>query len=167
MRVLGREGHILAEGQAMVAAALFRTYLRELAEKLSTGDATERSHYPPLETLLSGVGGDVLVLNEPRRIECGAPDFIISRGQTPVGYVEAKDVGVNLDSIERSDQMERYLDSLNNLVLTDYLEFRWFVEGEHRHTAKLGTLTRDGRIRKRSGGTEDVAHLLQGFFAQN
>ncbi|MFO7918867.1 MAG: hypothetical protein R6V13_12405, partial [Anaerolineae bacterium] len=91
---------------------------------------------------------------------CGTPDFIISRGQAPVGYVEAKDVGANLDAAERSEQMDRYRDSLNNLLLTNYLEFRWFVEGEHRETVSLGTLTRDDEIRKAEGGARKVADLL-------
>jgi hypothetical protein len=150
----------------MPHATVFKTYLYDLEHKLSTGDATERTYYATLETLLGGVGEDLTIINEPKRIQCGAPDFIITRGQTPMGYVEAKDVGANLDPVERSDQVDRYLDSLNNFILTNYLEFRWFVEGEHRETAKLGTLTRDGHIRKRKGGVQDVSDLLQGFFAQ-
>jgi predicted helicase len=150
----------------MPHATAFKTYLHDLEHKLTTGDATERTYYSSLETLLGGVGEDLTIINEPKRIRCGAPDFIITRGQTPLGYVEAKDVGANLDPVESSDQVDRYLDSLNNLILTNYLEFRWFVEGEHRETAKLGTLTRDGRIRRRKGGVDDVSDLLEGFLDQ-
>ena len=53
--------------------------------------------------------------------------------------MEAKDIGEPLDKIESSDQLKRYRESLGNLVLTDYVEFRWYVGGQHRLTASLGT----------------------------
>jgi len=144
----------------------FRVYLKELQKNLSTGQATEQTHRSALKTLLESVGENITAINEPKRIECGAPDYIIARAGTPIGYVEAKDVGRSLDAAERSEQLRRYRESLNNLILTDYLEFRWYVEGEHRETARLATLTIDGRIRTRRGGIQGVSGLLQKFLAQ-
>ena len=145
---------------------VFRDYLRKIEKNLATGSATEHTHRSALKTLLEAVGENIIAINEPKRIECGAPDYIITRAGTPIGYVEAKDVGRSLDAAERSEQMRRYRESLNNLILTDYLEFRWYVEGEHRETARLATLTIDGRIRTRRGGIQAVSGLLQKFFAQ-
>jgi hypothetical protein len=48
-----------------------------------------------------------------------------------IGHLEAKDVGKDLDEVEKSEQMKRYLPALPNLILTDYLEFRWYVSGEY------------------------------------
>jgi hypothetical protein len=62
-----------------------------------------------------------------------------------LGWVEAKDVGKSLDEAERTDQLKRYL-KLPNLVLTDFLEFRWFTDGQPRATAHLGRLTPDGKV---------------------
>ena len=145
---------------------VFRDYLRKIEKNLATGSATEHTHRPALKALLEAVGENITAINEPKRIECGAPDYIVTRAGTPVGYVEAKDVGKSLDAAERSEQMRRYRESLNNLILTDYLEFRWYVEGEHRETARLATLTIDGRIRTRRGGIQAVSGLLQKFLAQ-
>ncbi|MCK4315790.1 MAG: DNA methyltransferase, partial [Anaerolineae bacterium] len=144
----------------------FKTYLQKLRQNLSTGAATEHTHRSALEALLETVDDGVLVTNEPRRVECGAPDYVITRAHTPIGYVEAKDVGTNLDTAERSEQLRRYRASLNNLILTDYLEFRWYVEGEHRETARLATVTRDGKVKRSKGGVQAVTDLLQKFFAQ-
>ncbi|MCK5716443.1 MAG: N-6 DNA methylase, partial [Thiomargarita sp.] len=74
----------------------------------------------------------VNAVNEPRRIACGAPDYVVlnKKNNVPLGYIEAKDIGISLDKTQKTEQLTRYLDSLNNLILTDYLEFRWFVEGE-------------------------------------
>lgn len=41
---------------------------------------------------------DILVTNEPARINCGAPDYVLTRKEVPVGYIEAKDIGVDLYS---------------------------------------------------------------------
>ena len=140
--------------------------MRELQKNLSTGTSTEHTHRPALKTLLEALGDGVLAINEPKRVECGAPDYIITRSHTPIGYVEAKDVGTSLDTAERSEQMRRYRDSLNNLILTDYLEFRWYVDGEHRETARLATVTQDGKIKRSRSGAQAVADLLQKFLAQ-
>ena len=67
--------------------------------------------------------------SDPKHIACGAPDFIVEKGKVPLGYVETKDVGADLDKVEKSDQMKRYLKALHNLILTDYVEFRWYVNG--------------------------------------
>jgi hypothetical protein len=144
----------------------FKTYLQELQNKLSTGDATEHTHRPALQRLIEALAPDLTVINEPRRIECGAPDYIITRAQTPIGYVEAKDIDANLDHEERSDQMRRYRESLNNLILTDYLEFRWYVEGEQRAAVRLTSLALDGSIKRSKDGAQTLADLFQRFFTQ-
>jgi len=144
----------------------FRTYLTDLRKSLATGAATEHTHRPALKALLEATGHGVQAINEPSRIECGAPDFILVRGQTPVGYVEAKDIGANLNAVQRSDQLKRYLPSLSNLILTDYLEFRWYVEGEHRETARLAKVTRDGKVKSTKAGLQAVSAILEKFFAQ-
>jgi hypothetical protein len=144
----------------------FRAYLQELQNKLATGDATEHSHRPALQRLIEALAPDLTVINEPKRIECGAPDYIITHGQTPIGYVEAKDIGASLDHEERSDQMRRYRESLSNLILTDYLEFRWYVEGEQRAAVRLASLALDGSIKRSKDGAQAAADLFQRFFTQ-
>ena len=102
-------------------------------------------------------GGGTKALNEPSHVECGAPDFIVEHSGVPIGYVECKDVGVNLDNAERSDQLKRYRGGLPNLILTDYLEFRWYVRGRVPGVGATRALERSkagsrstGQARKRS-----------------
>jgi len=108
-------------------------YRRQIERELQAANATAHTHRPALKTLIESLAPGVTATNEPRRVECGAPDFVISRkaahGPVTLGHIEAKDVGKDLDEIERSDQMKRYLPALANLVLTDYLEFRCHVRG--------------------------------------
>ncbi|MCL2296902.1 MAG: DNA methyltransferase [Proteobacteria bacterium] len=142
----------------------FRTYLTALEQALKAGNATEHTHRPALKTLLEILGGqEIRATNEPKQIECGAPDYIVTRGLVPLGYVEAKDVGVDLDRAENSEQLKRYRQSLSNLILTDYFEFRWYVDGELRLAASLPKPGRDGRIRFNNDAASGVEQLLGQF----
>jgi hypothetical protein len=145
------------------AVADLRSYQQQLEANLRRGNATEHTHRPALKTLIEGMFPGTVATNEPRREKFGAPDYIITQGETPLGYIEAKDIGTNLNQVERSEQLKRYRESLGNLILTDYLEFRWFVGSEHRLTAKLAQRDGDGRLRQEPGGPEAVEMLLKGF----
>lgn len=138
-------------------------YLKKVGKALEAGNATEHTHRPALKALIESLTIGITATNEPKRVACGAPDFIITRGQTPLGYIEAKDVGKPLDEIEDGEQMGRYLESLTNLILTDYLEFRWYVSGKHRLTARLASVGAQGKLRTEPGGAEQATELLTAF----
>lgn len=141
-----------------------RDYLKAIEAALRQGNATEHTHRPALKTLIEALAArGVQAINEPKHIACGAPDFIVARGTVPLGYIEAKDVGADLNRTEKSEQLGRYRNSLANLVLTDYLGFRWYLDGELRLTAELPRPGRDGRIRWNEDAASQVAQLLEQF----
>jgi hypothetical protein len=145
-------------------------YRRQIQRELQAGNATEHTHRPALKSLIETLVPGVTATNEPRRGECGAPDYVISKksphGPVTLGYIEAKDVGKPLDEIERSDQMKRYLPALPNLILTDYLEFRWYVGGEYRQTARLARVSKGGKLPPEKDGAEAVTDLLAEFLSR-
>ena len=104
------------------------TYYASLVEKYTTGQAREHAYRPVLEHLIGTLDGSLKILNDPSRSEHGNPDFVFLRGDMTVGYAETKDIGVDLDKTEKSAQMQRYL-GYSNLILTDYLEFRFYRNG--------------------------------------
>ncbi len=144
---------------------LVQVYIHTIEKELIAGNATEHTHRSALKVLIESLGEGVVATNEPRRIECGAPDFVVSKGATTIGYVEAKDVGKSLDEAEKTEQLSRYRDSLTNLILTDYLEFRWYVDGERHLSARLGTSTKEGKIKCDKAGVQGVTELLSDFLA--
>ncbi len=141
----------------------FSEYFKQVQTTLAASHASEGSHYPTLKALLESFGDGVIATSLPSRIECGAPDFIVTKGSATVGYIEVKDIGKSLDETEKTEQLKRYLDSLSNLILTDYLEFRWYVDGERRLSARLGTLTAESKIKRDNAGIQAVAELLSDF----
>ena len=140
-------------------------YLDAIQKTLSGGYASEGSYYPTLKALLESLGDGIVATSLPSRIECGAPDFVVTKDSATIGYVEAKDICKSLDEAEKSEQLERYLLSLSNLILTDYLEFRWYADGECRLKARMGTLAGDGKVRRDRDGTQQVAELLACFLS--
>ncbi len=106
-----------------------QAYLQDVTQIYQKGNATEHTYRPALKRLLESFGNDILAVNEPKQIACGAPDFWIGQGALEVGHLEAKDIGISLKSLEKKNQMQRYFNALGNLILTDHLEFRWYVGG--------------------------------------
>lgn len=139
-------------------------YVRAVEKALKRGDATEHTHRPALKALLEAFRKDVVATNEPRRIQCGSPDFVISQRQTPLGYVEAKDVKIDLDAAEKSDQLTRYRESLGNLILTNYLDFRLYREGEFVRSVTLATASKSGSLSLADGAERELNSMLQAFF---
>src|SRR6266566_4862132 len=123
-----------------------RSYLSEIEKDYIAGRATEHTYRGALKNLLVALDTDISVTNEPKRIKCGAPDYVVDRNNLTIGYIEAKDINIPLDEIEKGEQLGRYKRSLDNLILTDYLEFRWYVQGEKRMTARLGTPRSDRHL---------------------
>ena len=71
-------------------------FMDTIREKHASGQATEHSYRGALEALFQSIDPELTIINEARRIECGSPDLTIMRGDVPVGYVEAKDVGLDI-----------------------------------------------------------------------
>ena len=142
----------------------FETYLAKIQPDLRGGIATEHTYRPTLEALLEALSPGVEASNDPKHAACGAPDFIVERNHVPLGYVETKDIGADLDRAEKSEQLRRYRRSLNNLLLTDYLEFRWYVGGAHRLSARLATVGKGGKLIPDAQGMATAARLFNEFY---
>src|SRR3972149_621700 len=129
-------------------------YLKELSKKYNKGDAREESYYSTLETLLKNYSEQhrekkIDITTLPKATEAGNPDFRIWDGkQDVVGYIEAKDVGKDLDTVEDTEQLKRYLKTFPNVILTNFTEFRLYRDGKeidkvfiayHKEITKLHT----------------------------
>lgn len=108
---------------------LVETYISKVKEEFNSGQATEHAYRPALKALFESVVPKLQAVNDPKHSDHGAPDFALMRTrELSAGYVEAKDLKVNLDETEKSEQMERYLE-YGSLILTNSLEFRFYRHG--------------------------------------
>ncbi|WP_254173864.1 type ISP restriction/modification enzyme [Planktothrix pseudagardhii] len=140
-----------------------QAYLQDVTQIYQKGNGTEHTYRPALKKLLESFGNDILAVNEPKRIACGAPDFWIGQGALEIGHLEAKDIGISLKSLEKKNQMQRYFNALGNLILTDHLEFRWYVGGELRLSAAVATFDKQKKIKPDPDGIAQVDQLLRQF----
>ncbi|CCI13345.1 Adenine specific DNA methyltransferase [Microcystis aeruginosa PCC 9806] len=139
-------------------------YLEEITGIYQQGKATEHSYRPALKKLIESLNNNLQALNEPKRIACGAPDFVINQGMVEIGHLEAKDIGTSLKKVENTPQIKRYLQALGNLIITDHLEFRWYVSGELRLSAAVATLNQKKQIKPDSQGILQAEQLFYQFF---
>jgi predicted helicase len=122
--------------------SIFDTYLDALFDLAQRGDAREESLYPALEDLLKDLaqaqGRAIQVTVLPKPTEAGNPDFRVWDGSHQViGYIEAKAPGAKLDQVETSEQLQRYLHTFPNVILTDFYEFRLYRDGALLESALL------------------------------
>jgi len=113
-----------------------KEYLSNLVKTFQKGDAREESYYEYLSEFLKQFSKsernkqiDVTIL--PLKTEAGNPDFRIWDGkQKIIGYIEAKDLATDLDRIEDTEQLQRYLATFPNVILTNFTEFRLYRNEE-------------------------------------
>lgn len=142
-------------------------YVDSLNKQFQTGRAREHSYRPDLQTLLSTLLPEILVTNEPSRSEVGAPDYILTKGNIPVGYIEAKDINDgDLDGKKKNkEQFSRYKSGLPNLIFTDYLDFHFYKESELTTTIRIAEVV-DGKIVAKPENFDTFKHLIKDFSQQ-
>jgi len=118
-------------------------YIKRIDQRYKTGISREHSYRGDLQTLLESLLQNVLVTNEPARIDCGAPDFILTKKDIPVGYIEAKDIGEPLSGTRHKEQFTRYRESLPNIIFTDYLDFHFYRDSEFVTSVRIGEIAGD------------------------
>lgn len=117
------------------------TYTQEVFQTWLTGHAKEHGYRPALERLMSSFE-DVVSVNDPKRSEFGNPDFVFlkrSNRNIILGYAETKDIGADLNKVVISEQLRRYA-GYDNLFLTNYVDFRFFQNGEEYEQISIGQL---------------------------
>ena len=150
----------------MDRTAIIKRYLSEVVEQFNSGQAKEHAYRPALKDLLSQFD-DIIVVNDPKRSEYGAPDYIFikkSNRKIIKGYAETKDIAVDLNKTEKTEQMQRY-HAYSNLMLTDYLEFRFYRNGEKYKTISLGEV-KNGKLHKKLENGESLVREFEAFLSQ-
>ena len=136
-------------------------YLQNIHQTQTTSEATpELSLFPHLQALLEETAVNhlrrdtVRFTQEPKRLDqIGRPDFIAMEGLLPLGYIEAEAHGRDLDALtgHAREQNARFIENLDNFILTNFVEFRLYRDGQLRATANI------------TDAPEDLEALLERF----
>jgi len=120
------------------------SYFKEIHKIYVAGDFREESFYSCLKALVEACSqffplqSEAGVLVQPKKTEVGIPDFLIRKDGDIIGYIEAKSPDATLDEAEESEQLRRYWESLPNLILTNFLEFRLYRNGNPVDKVEVG-----------------------------
>ena len=125
-----------------------KEYIGTVNQKFRAGNATEHTYRGALEQLLKELLPKLRIVNEPKREQCGAPDYIASRKDgIPVFYIEAKNIGDNdLDGRNphsHKEQFTRYKQALDYIIFTDYLDFHLYEHGEFVDSVRIAEIKGD------------------------
>lgn len=119
-------------------------YIQNINQRYTLGNATEHTFRGDLQQLIESLVPEIRATNEPKRQACGAPDYILTKKDIPVGFIEAKDIGdKDLEGKKKTgnkEQFDRYKGSLNNLIFTDYLAFHLYIDSEFVTKVDIATL---------------------------
>jgi predicted helicase len=122
-----------------------KQYIDNLDKRYRLGNATEHTFRGDLQQLLETLVPSIRATNEPKRQSCGAPDYILTKKDIPVGFIEAKDIGdKDKKKTGNKEQFDRYKASLDNLIFTDYIHFHLYREGEFVTSIAIAEITENG-----------------------
>lgn len=141
-------------------------YIETINQRFRLGNATEHTFRGDLQHLLESLVTDIRATNEPKRQSCGAPDYIITRGEIPVGFIEAKDIGdKDLEGKKKTgnqEQFDRYKTGLANLIITDYLDFYFYRDGIFTTKISIGKVE-NGSIVPQPENYDQFTQLFKNF----
>lgn len=95
---------------------LFTNYTKSISSKFSHKETSEMGYRTDFENLLKGIFDSINVKridHDARAKQGNKPDFVVLKGDVPILYIEAKDIGISLDKVEKSEQMARYFGYAN------------------------------------------------------
>ncbi|HKJ69395.1 MAG TPA: type ISP restriction/modification enzyme, partial [bacterium] len=150
-------------------------YSQEIAARLVRGDAREESYYHALASMVQDLAAEleyakIDVTTLPKPTEAGNPDFRIWDGAHKIiGYIEAKNPGSDLRSIEGSEQLKRYRFTFPNVILTDFYTFRLYRDGELVDQAAIGRPYVGKKLQERPPleNVDDFTELLGKFLSHS
>ena len=128
-------------------------YLQQIHQTRNTTEATpELSLFPHLQTFLEEISGEhfgrdtIRFTQEPRRLDqIGRPDFIAQDGLLSLGYIEAEAYGRDLNALtgHAETQNARFIENLDNFILTNFVDFQLWRDGQLRATAHIADEAED------------------------
>ena len=138
-------------------------YIEIVNKRFKSGISREHAYRTDLETLIRELVPNVDITNEPSSVtDCGNPDYVITKGKIPIGFIEAKDVGKDLNHKQFKPQFDRYRKALDNLIITDYVWFQFYQNGVLVHEIRIAEI-QGGILTALPDKFAEFTNLIQNF----
>ena len=122
-------------------------YLQRIHQTRTNSEATrELSLFPHLQGFLEALSVDyfgrdsIIFIQEPKKLDqIGRPDFVAQDGMFPIGYIEAEGYGRDLNRLtgHAREQNRRFIKNLDNFILTNFVDFQLWTDGQLRAEANI------------------------------
>jgi len=155
---------------------MLKTYFENILKNYKTGDTTEASFYVVLQKFIENFAQiqkiDLTITPQPKLTESGIPDFVIRKSKELIGYIEAKDIGKNLENLEYTEQIKKYKNNFDNFILTNYFDF-WLWRGKEQKWIMKVSTTKGAKVALNLQQTppiineNDLENLLTAFLNFN
>ncbi len=126
-------------------------YLQSIRRTQESAAATpELSLFPHLQAFLEKLTTahfdrhTLRFVQEPKRLDqIGRPDLVAMDGVLPIGYIEAERYGRDLNRLtgHAKEQNQRFIQNLDNFILTNFVDFQLWTEGRLRAEANVADST--------------------------
>ena len=122
-------------------------YLQGIHQTQTSAEATrELSLFSDLQAFLEELSIDyfgrdsITFIQEPKKLDqIGRPDFVAQDGLLPIGYIEAEGYGRDLNRLtgHAREQNQRFIENLDNFILTNFVDFQLWTDGQLRAEANI------------------------------
>lgn len=145
----------------------FQKYYREIRKIFRKENYTEYTFRTPFQNFIQELDEKFDLFQEPKRkCDLGAPDFKAFRNGAKVGYIETKNLGNNLDEELESKQLEKYINNIDNIILSNYNRFILIRNGEKVFDFNLLNVSdlRDSEFSISKNKAEKFLEMLESFY---
>ena len=135
---------------------IISTYIANIDKSYSTGESTEHSFRgdfcmlcksilnASVNTKKSNQSETYQIINEPKRKEYGAPDYVVLKGDTAIAFIEAKNIGDSdlrgENDKKHKEQFDRYKKAISTIAFTDYMTIILYENGEETMSATIAKI---------------------------
>ena len=145
-----------------------RDFIKTVKRTYEAGGATEHTYRPALTLLCDTVSdGGTKAVNEHKRTAHGSPDITMIHNNIAIGYLEAKDIGIDIRKFKdaNKNQFERYSQNLDNLIYTNCLDWDFYRDGKLIGNISIAKL-KNSAITPNPLAYITLANLLQSFLGR-
>ena len=144
---------------------ILEKYITDIRKEYSTNRATEHTYRTALKNLIESIDEKIIAVNEPKQIPgVGAPDYFIATKKDiiEIGYIEAKDIGKNINHKDYKPQFDKYKKAISNIIFTDYMKFEFYKKSKLYKTIEIASLE-NGKIIPNEENFETFINHIQDF----
>ncbi len=144
------------------------TYMGALQREFVTGLVTRPDYNAALEDLLHSALGDMQIIRQAGEYEADAHLFTIQQKDETIAHLVTFPFDTDIDTVAQQGIIKTVAGSGLNVLVTNFLEFRWYRTGSKVQAARLGKKVNPGgrpSLARIPGGAEKTAQLLRNIKA--